>query len=78
MDSTLGLGTYLFVKVHRPGDSKATFSVFESSCRLLLPVKPLKSRGIPVKCLGQGYNKRICRPIFRKTVPNTERQAGKL
>jgi len=31
----LGLGTHLFVKVHRPGDSKETFSVFESSYHLL-------------------------------------------
>jgi len=34
----LGLGTRLFVKVLRPGDSEGTFSVFESSSRLLLPV----------------------------------------
>jgi len=34
----LGLGTYLFVKVSRPGDSEGTFSVFESRCHLLLPV----------------------------------------
>jgi len=34
----LGLGTHLFVKVHRPGDSEVIFSVFESSCHLLLPV----------------------------------------
>jgi len=34
----LGLGTHLFVKVPRPGDSKMTFLVFESSCHLLLPV----------------------------------------
>jgi len=42
-----GLGTHLFVKVPRPGDSEVTFSpgdsevtfsVFESSCHLLLPV----------------------------------------
>jgi len=26
----LGLGTHLFVKVPRPGDSEVTFSVFES------------------------------------------------
>jgi len=31
----LGLVTHLFVKVLRPGDSKVTFSVFESSCHLL-------------------------------------------
>jgi len=34
----LSLGTCLFVKVLRPGDSEGTFSVFESSCHLLLPV----------------------------------------
>jgi len=33
-----GLGAHLFVKVQRPGDSKGTFSVFESNCHLLLPV----------------------------------------
>jgi len=32
------LGTYLFVKVPRPGDSEVTFSVFESSYHLLIPV----------------------------------------
>jgi len=39
--STLGIGTHLFVKVPRPGDSKlseVTFSVFKLSCHLLLPV----------------------------------------
>jgi len=34
----LGLGTNLIIKVPRPGDSKGTFLVFESSCHLLLPV----------------------------------------
>jgi len=34
----LGLGTHLFVKVPRPGDSEVTFSVFETSCHQLLPV----------------------------------------
>jgi len=34
-----GLGTHLlFVKVPRPGDSEVTFSLFESSCHMLLPV----------------------------------------
>jgi len=33
-----GLGTHLFLKVPRTGDSEVTFSVFESSCHLLLPV----------------------------------------
>jgi len=30
--------SHLFVKVPRLGDSEGTFSVFESSCHLLLPV----------------------------------------
>jgi len=33
-----GLGIHSFVKVPRPGNSKVTFSVFELSCHLLLPV----------------------------------------
>jgi len=32
------LNTHLFVKVPRPGDSEETFTAFESSCHLLLPV----------------------------------------
>jgi len=28
----------LFAKLSRPGDSEVTFSVFESSCHLLLPI----------------------------------------
>jgi len=36
----LGLGTHNFVKVPRPRDSEGQgpFSVFESSCHLLLPI----------------------------------------
>jgi len=34
----IGLGTHLFVKVPRPGDSEVTSSAFESSCHMLLPV----------------------------------------
>jgi len=34
----ISLGTLLFVKVPRPGDSEVTFTVFESNCHLLLPV----------------------------------------
>jgi len=33
-----GLGTRLFFKAPRPGDSIGTFLVFESNCHLLLPV----------------------------------------
>jgi len=55
-----GLGSHLFVKVPRPGDSKVTVSVFESSCHSSLP---LKCRGNPAKCLAQGHNKWTCRPI---------------
>jgi len=34
----LGLGTHLFVKLPRPGNSEVNFSVFESSCHLLTSV----------------------------------------
>jgi len=34
----LVIGTHLFVKVPQPEDSEETFSVFECSCHLLLPV----------------------------------------
>jgi len=34
----IGLGPHLFAKVPRPGDIEVTFSVFESSCHLLLTV----------------------------------------
>jgi len=34
----VGLGIHLFVTVSGPGDNEGTFSVFESSCYLLLPV----------------------------------------
>jgi len=37
-DDAAGLGTHLFVKIPRLGDSEVTFSVIESSCHLLLPV----------------------------------------
>jgi len=38
MNVIIGSGSNLFVKVPRPGYSEVTFSVFESSCHLLLPV----------------------------------------
>jgi len=44
----LGLDTHLF-KVPQPGDSEGTFSVFKSSCHLLLPVELLKDRGNLIK-----------------------------
>jgi len=63
LNQKTGLGTHLFVKVPLPGDSEGTFTVFESSCHLLLPVWSLKGRGNSIKCLAQGHNKRTCRPI---------------
>jgi len=72
------IGTHLFVKVPRPGDSEGTFSVFESNCHLLLPVYPLiGSRGNHVECLAQGH-KQTCRPISTLPLFYAERQAGKL
>jgi len=38
MPTPLDLGTHLFVKVPRSGDSEVAISVFELSCHLLLPV----------------------------------------
>jgi len=42
--TSLGLGTHLFVKLSRPGDSEGTYSLFEEAA--------LKGRGNPVKCLA--------------------------
>jgi len=82
---SLGLGTHLFVKVPRPGDSEGTFSVFESSCHLVLLITnlTLKGRGNPVECLAQRHNMRACRPNSIFTVHTfhffyADRQAGKL
>jgi len=62
-----GLGTHLFDKITQPEDSEVTFSVFKSSCHLLL-----KGEAI-LKCLAQGHNKRTCQPIFTLTLLNAER-----
>jgi len=40
---------HLFTNFPQPGDNEETFSVFESSCRLILLVQPLKGRGNLVK-----------------------------
>jgi len=71
---------HLFVKVPLPGDSEGTFSVFQSSCHLLLPVYLLThlGRGNPVKCLAQRHHKRTCRPIFTLSHFHAERQAEEL
>jgi len=36
--TSISLHIHLFVKVSQPGNSEGAFSVFESSCHLLLPV----------------------------------------
>jgi len=41
----------LFAKLPRPGDSERTFSVFESSCHLLLSVEPSTIEAIPFSAL---------------------------
>jgi len=51
------INNFLFLLIYVKGDSEGTFSIFESSCHLLLLVYPLKSRGNPIKCLAQGHNK---------------------
>jgi len=50
---------YLFVKGPRSGDNEVTFSVFESSCHLLLRVKPLKGRGKPLSALPKGITSKL-------------------
>jgi len=75
----LGLGTHLFVKVPRPGNSEKIFSVFESSCHmhLLLAYQSNHSKveAIPLSALP----KRTCRPPFSTlSLLNAERQVGKL
>jgi len=73
------LGTRLFVKLPRPGDSEGTFSIFQSSCHVLLSVYSFIGRGNPIKCLAQGHNKQTCMPIFiLGSLFYVERQAGKL
>jgi len=52
--------THLFVKVPRPWNREGTFSVFESSCHLLLPVYSFKGKSNSDKRLSQGHNKRTC------------------
>jgi len=59
------------------GDSEVTFTVFESSCHLLLPVQPPKGN-LVVKCLAQGHSKRTCRRIFPLYPFSAERQVEKL
>jgi len=60
------LGTSSLVKVPQPGDSNETFSVFNASCHLLLPVEPFKGRDNPVKCLAQEHKRtfRIILALF--------------
>jgi len=64
----------LFVKAPRPGDSEVTYSVFESSCHLLLPVYQLP---LSVLLKDQQANLLTC----LHTIPSmliTVRQAGKI
>jgi len=68
--------SHLFVKVPRPGDSKVTFSVFESSYHLLLPVYPLKSRG-PV-AFPKNTTSELSGLFYYTLSFKAERQAGKL
>jgi len=64
----ISLDTHLFINVPRSGDNEVTFSVFELSSHLLLPVLSLKRGGNPVKCLTQGHNKQTCCPISTLTL----------
>jgi len=76
--SILGLGTNLFVKKPRPGDSESTFSIFESSCHLLRPLELLKSfEAVPLSALPKDTTSELV-DIFTRFFFYAEHQAGKL
>jgi len=58
---------HLFVKAPEPKDSEGTFSVFESTCHLLLYRLTTQRLRHSVKSLAQGHKKATCR-IFRHSL----------
>jgi len=46
----------LFAKLPQPGDSKVTFSVFESSCHLLLPCPMTQQANLPAYLHTNPFN----------------------
>jgi len=63
----IGLGTHLFVKVHRPGDSEVTFLVFKSSCHLLLQSNHSKVEAIPLSACPKAQQANL--PAYLLTNP---------
>jgi len=63
--TSIKLGTCSFI-CQSTSTSEVTFSVFESSCHLLLPDLPLKGKGnlVGVKCLADGHNKWTSRLVI--------------
>jgi len=76
---SLGLGTYVFVKVPRPGDSEVNFSVFKSSCHLLLLVYHSKVEAIPLSALPKATPQLENIPWWGKNILRgaNERMGGK-
>jgi len=58
-----GLSTRLFVKVPRPGDSEVAFSRLRVKLPPVTTSLTTQRQRQSVKCLAQGHNKWICRPI---------------
>jgi len=59
-----------FVKLSRSGDSEGPLRFFESSYHLLLPVKPLKGKCNPIKCLANcPRTQQTNFPAYLHTVP---------
>jgi len=58
---------HLFVKLLRPEDSEVILSVFEASCHQLLPIQPLKGRGIPLSALPKDTSSKL--PAYLHTIP---------
>jgi len=68
---------HLFVKVPRPGDSKVTFSVFESSCHPLFQFNHSKAEAIPLRALPKDTTSELASLSSHYSF-NAERQVGKL
>jgi len=64
----IGLGTHLFVKKPRPGDSEVTFTVFESSCHLHYQSNHSKVEAIPLSTLPKNTTSKLSnlRGVFEK------------
>jgi len=72
---TLGLGTHLFIKIPRPGDSGRPLRSSSQVAICSYQSDHFKVEAIP---FAQGHNKRTCWPICTLSLFYAERQAEKL